>query len=198
MQTHHKEAKGGPRRWRSAFASRHYRCLVSSTRAPSTIEAATHWESPKQDWREDAPFGRDTKMISPRTAPSSLRPSPVQTLRYPTADYPSYSRAPLGACRKDCFPLGWWDVGAASKEQMKDLYLSPMYIVSPFLSVSRMMLVEGAEVTGARINSGFSFYNNGNREGDHVTLGGKAGRWKGDAFSKNHKCFIPAQSTFFK
>ena len=37
-----------------------------------------------------------------------------------------------------------------------------MYIVFVCLSVSCVMLVEGAEVTGARLISGFSFYNNGN------------------------------------
>lgn len=37
-----------------------------------------------------------------------------------------------------------------------------MYIVFPFLSVGCVMLAEGAEVTGARLNSSISFYNNGN------------------------------------
>lgn len=43
---------------------------------------------------------------------------------------------------------------------MKDLYRSTVYIVFPFLSVSCVMLVEEAEVTGARLNSGISFYTN--------------------------------------
>lgn len=127
---------------------------------PSTIEAATHWESPKHEWKEDAPFGRETKMISPSHGPPSLRPSSAQTQRYLTADYPSSSRAPQGVHRKDSSPPGWWDVwvwGEASKEQMKDLYLSLMYIVFSFLSGSFLMLAEGAEVKGARLNSGISF-----------------------------------------
>ena len=45
---------------------------------------------------------------------------------------------------------------------MKDLYLYSMYIVFAFLSESGVMLVEGAEVTGARLNSHISSYNNGN------------------------------------
>lgn len=52
-------------------ASHHYCCLAWSTWGPSTIEAATHWESRKQESKKDAPFGRDTKMISPHTAPQA-------------------------------------------------------------------------------------------------------------------------------
>lgn len=50
--------------------------------------------------------------------------------------------------------------GHHEKEQMKDLYLIVMYIVFVFLSVSCLMPAEGAEVTGARLHSGLSFYNN--------------------------------------
>ena len=61
-----------------------------------------------------------------------------------------------------------WDAGMFEdereheKEKIRDVYLSGMYIVFSFMSVSWVMLEEGAEVTGAHLNSSGSFYNNGN------------------------------------
>lgn len=51
----------------------------------------------------------------------SLRPSPAQTPKHPTADYPSHSRAPRGAHIKVVFPWDGWGCSTAANGRFTSL-----------------------------------------------------------------------------